>query len=254
MHFHFLGTSAGSPSIERNVTALALTFEQRTGWYLFDCGEGTQQRILHTNLSLPRLEKIFITHMHGDHCYGLPGILTSRGLMSGSDNAIEIYGPKGIREFIETILKLSYTRLHFPIKYIEFNEAQDLYQDKREKVKCVELSHDVPSSAFVLEENERPGTFDVDKAKAEGIPPGPQFGKLSRGESIILEDGRKFNGEDFVGPTQKGRKIIISGDNDSPQLLNKELQGAALFIHESTHTEEVREKLSWKSKHSTAAS
>ena len=252
MKFHFLGTSAGSPTVERNVTSLALTFDQRSRWYMFDCGDGTQQRILRTSLSLPRMDKIFITHMHGDHIYGLPGVLTSRGLMCGTDAGVDIYGPKGIKTFIQTVLRVSYTRVHYPIKIHEFTEPGELYSDDNETVSVIELSHDIPSYAYVLKEKDRPGTFDVKKAQESGIPSGPLFGKLSKGGKISLEDGREFDGKDFIGPSKKGRKIVIGGDNDSPQLLAEELEDACLLIHEATHTEEVRENLKWNSKHSTA--
>ena len=253
MKFHFLGTSAGSPSIERNVTALGVTFEQKKEWYLFDAGDGTQQQILRTSLSLPRLEKIFITHMHGDHCYGVPGILTSRGLMSGAGAKITIYGPKGIKEFIETVLRLSHTILEYELDFVEFTKSQTLYENDNEIVKCVQLSHDVPSFAFVYEEKDRQGTFDLNKAKEANIPGGPVYGRLSRGENVVLGDGREFCGADFIGPSRKGRKVIIAGDNDSPDLLAEDLQDADLFVHEATHTIEVKENLTWDSRHSTAA-
>ena len=254
MKFHFLGTSAGSPTVERNVTSLAITFEQRSGWYMVDCGEGTQQRILRTSLSLPKLKKIFITHMHGDHIYGLPGILTSRGLMCGAERPIEIYGPKGIKKYVETVLKLSYTRMHYPINIFEFQKSGELYKSDDETVSVVELSHDIPSYAYVLEESSKPGTFDVEKAKAAGIPPGPLFGQLTAGKTIKLADGKEYSGKDFIGPEKKGRTIVVGGDNDSPGLLSDALKKACLLIHESTHTEEVRENLKWNSKHSTAKS
>ncbi|MCH2206956.1 MAG: ribonuclease Z [Lentisphaerales bacterium] len=254
MKFHFLGTSAGSPTIERNVTSLALTFEQKSSWYLFDAGDGTQQQILRTSLSLPRLDKIFVTHMHGDHCYGLPGILTSRGLMSGSEGKVTIFGPKGIKKFIETILKLSHTKLKYPIDFVEVTQSETVFEDENEKFDCVKLSHDVPSYAYVVQEKDRPGAFDVSKAKAAGITSGPLYGKLTRGEKVTLEDGREFDGKDFVGEAKKGRKVIIGGDNDSPELLNGYLQDAEVFVHESTHTVDVKENLVWKARHSTAAS
>jgi len=254
LKFHFLGTSAGGPTIERNVAALALTFEQKGMWYLFDAGDGTQQQILKTSLSLPRLDKIFITHMHGDHCYGLPGLLTSRGLMSGGEKGVTIYGPVGIKEFVITILRLSHTNLDYEIDFVEFSESQTIFEDNCEIIRCVKLSHDAPSFGFVIEEKERAGVFDVEKARAAGVPNGPLYGKLSRGETIVLDNGRVFDGADFVGPSRKGRKVIIGGDNDSPELLEDCLQSADVFIHESTHTKEVKENLAWDARHSTAES
>lgn len=254
MKFRFLGTSAGGPTLERNVAALALTFEQKSSWYLFDAGDGTQQQILRTSLSLPRLDKIFITHMHGDHCYGLPGLLTSRGLMSGGEKDITIYGPVGIKEFVLTVLHLSHTNLDYQINFVEFTDSQTVFEDDSEIIRCVKLSHDAPSFGYVLDEKERPGEFDVAKARAAGIPSGPLYGKLSRGETVVLEDGREFNGADFIGTPRKGRRVIIGGDNDSPELLGDYLNDADLFIHESTHTQEVKDNLRWDARHSTAQS
>lgn len=252
MEFHFLGTSAGSPTLERNVTALGLQIQQRKDWYLFDCGEGTQQRLLRSTLSPVRLSRIFITHLHGDHCYGLPGLISSRGLL-GAKTPLEIYGPKGLKEMLEVTFRCSYMRPSFECKVTEFSKGGEiLIDDEQETVEVVKLSHDVPSYAFVLTEKDRPGVFDVEKAKEAGIKPGPLFGRLKKGETVCLEDGREFCGLDFVGEPQKGRKIIVSGDNDKPSLLAEHLKEADLFIHEATHTEEAAANLSFKSRHSTA--
>jgi len=192
--------------------------------------------------------------MHGDHCYGLPGILTSRGLMSGAEGKISIYGPKGIKKFIETILKLSHARLRYDILYHEFTQTEMIYEDEFETIHCVKLSHDVPSFSFVFDEKDRPGSFDAPKAQAAGITPGPLYGQLTRGEKVTLEDGRIFDGKDFIGPSKKGPKVIIGGDNDSPELLNDYLINAEVFVHESTHTTKVKKNLTWTARHSTAAS
>ena len=252
LQFHFLGTSAGSPTVERNVTALGYMPRGRKNWWLFDCGEGTQQRLLRSSLSLPKLNKIFITHMHGDHCYGLFGLLTSRGLMSGGEEAVHIFGPKGIKEMIKTVLKLSYVNLSAPLTFTEFDEAGDLFEDDEFIVSNVRLSHDVPSWGYVVKEKDRPGSFDSAKAIRDGIKPGPIYSKLKNAEMVILEDGREVNGADYVGKTQKGRVALIGGDNDRPQLFGEALKGAAVMIHEATHTEEAMAGLSFRSRHSTA--
>ncbi|WDE96406.1 ribonuclease Z [Lentisphaera profundi] len=252
MQFHFLGTSAGSPTIERNVTALGFMPRGRKNWWLFDCGEGTQQRLLRSTLSLPKMNKIFITHMHGDHCYGLFGLLTSRGLMSGGEEAVHIYGPKGIKEMIHTVLKLSYVNLSAPLTFTEFDEAGELFSDDEFTISNVRLSHDVPSWGYVIKEKERPGVFDSAKAKADGIAPGPIYSQLKDGAQITLDDGREIDGRDYVGKSQEGRTALIGGDNDRPQLFGEALNKAAVMIHEATHTEEALASLSFKSRHSTA--
>ena len=252
MKIHFLGTSAGTPTPERNVTALGFMARGWKNWWLFDCGEGTQQRLLRSSLSLPRLDKIFITHLHGDHCYGLFGLLTSRGLMSGSDDPVHIIGPKGIRELVETVLRLSYVHFPKPVTFTEFTEEGVVLEDDEFTVRVVRLSHDVPSWGYVLQEKDRPGTFLLDKAREAGIPSGPLFGQLKQGKTITLEDGREFKGSDFIGEKHAGRRVIIGGDNDKPERFGKYLEGADIFIHESTHTEEAMKSLSFRSRHSTA--
>lgn len=254
VNIHFLGTSAGTPTPERNVTAVGFMAQGWKNWWLFDCGEGTQQRLLRSSLSLPRLNKIFITHLHGDHCYGLFGLLTSRGLMSGGSEGVHIIGPKGIKEMVETVFRLSYVHLAAPLKITEFKEAGVVLKEKGMTVSCVRLSHDVPSWGYVLQEDDHVGSFLLDKAKADGIPSGPLFGDLKQGKTIELEDGRKFEGKDYIGESQKGRRVIISGDNDKPGRYGDYLKDADVFIHESTHTEETIKSLSFKSRHSTAQS
>ena len=253
MKIQFLGTSAGTPTRARNVTGLALGFDQGRDWYLFDCGEATQHQLLKSPFSLARLSKIFITHLHGDHIFGLPGLLASRSMAGSAKRGLTLYGPKGIREFVETALRLSASTLTFPLKIIEFTKAGRLYEDDGEIMETVRLSHDVPSFAYVLTEADRPGRFDIEKAKAAGVPSGPLFGQLHAGKTITLENGRTLSGADFAGPSQPGRKVIIGGDNEDPALLKNHLQGADLFIHEATMTEDVKQGLSFDARHSTAA-
>ena len=134
----------------------------------------------------------------------------------------------------------------------EFTQTEVLINERPQSVHTVRLSHDIPSFAYVVTEADRPGEFDVEKAKASGVPSGPLFGELSRGETITLLDGRKIDGREFTGPARKGRKVIIGGDNDTPGLLALDLAGADLFIHEATLTEPVKSGLKFDARHSTA--
>jgi len=253
MKLQFLGTSDGAPTKERNVTSLAVGFEQRSDWYMFDCGEATQHQLQHSVFNLSKLSKFFITHMHGDHIFGLPGLLSSRSMVAAASSMITIFGPIGIREFVETSLRLSASHLSYPIEFVEFSKAGIIYEDVNEKVQTIRLSHDVPSFAYCLTEADRPGTFDVDKAMAAGVPSGPLLGKLAGGEQIELDNGTLLNGKDFVGPTRAGRTIIIGGDNDKPELLKPFLNKADLLVHESTMIDSVRATMSYQARHSTAA-
>ena len=252
MQLTFLGTSAGSPTLDRNVTGLTLSFRRRPGLWLFDCGDGAQRRLMRAGLSLLKIDRIFITHLHGDHCYGLFGILASRGLLQDcEDRPVTIYGPRGIAEMVRVVLELSRVKLAYEVDFVEYNTGM-IVEEAGIQVEAVKLAHDVISHAFVITEADRPGPFDAAAAKAAGVPSGPLFGRLSQGESITLPDGRIIDGKTFVGPTRPGRRIIIGGDNDKPELLSESLQGACLFIHEATHTEEVSAGLKRKLRHSTA--
>src|SRR5699024_1158172 len=145
MKIGFLGTGAGIPSKERNVTSiiLDLTQEINKSW-LFDCGEGTQHQILHTSIKPRKLNKIFITHLHGDHIFGLPGILRSRSFLGGND-LLTIYGPQGIKQFVETALSISQSHLSYPIKYVELKNGGKVFEDDSFIVDYIVLDHNIKS-------------------------------------------------------------------------------------------------------------
>jgi len=157
MKLQFLGTSAGAPTRQRNVTSLAVMFEQRRDWYMFDCGEATQHQLLRSGFSPARLSKIFITHLHGDHVFGLPGLLSSRSMTISSKRPVTIYGPKGIKDFVQSALRLSATHLSFALEFFEFTQAGLIYENESERVETIRLSHDVPSFAYKLTEAARRG-------------------------------------------------------------------------------------------------
>ena len=249
MELTFLGTSAGVPTKERNLSALALQSENHSGWMLFDCGEATQHRILQSSLSLARLERIFITHLHGDHVFGIFGLLASRGML-GVDSPLELYGPPGLRELIETPLRLSGLHLPFPLKIRQLRPKEELNLGEFE-LTVIPLSHSITSYAYLLRWKDRPGRFDPQKAQSLGIPPGPDYGRLKKGESLPLPDGRIVEPAEVLGPPRPGRRILIAGDNDRPDLLIP-YGPVDLLVHECTYTQEDFDRLSRRYMHTTA--
>ena len=249
MELLFLGTGAGVPAKLRNVTALALKLlEERNAVWLFDCGEATQHQIIHTSLKPRKIEKIFITHLHGDHLFGLPGLLGSRSFQGGSEKLI-VYGPRGIREFIEVTLQVSQTHLKYQLDIIEIDEGV-IFEDEQFFVKALLLDHTVQSYGFRITEKDSPGSLDAARLGAEGIPPGPIYQRLKNGETIVLDDGRTVNGNDYLGPDQVGRVITILGDTRPCENAIKLAKDADLLVHEATFSAE-NEEMAYDYYHST---
>ena len=234
MQLQFLGTGAGIPSKTRNVSAIALNLDQPTAQtWLFDCGEATQHTILHTPVRPGRIRRIFITHLHGDHIFGLPGLLTSRGMM-GCDTPIDLYGPTGIRHFLETALETSASHLPYPLHIHEISEPGVVHEDEQHRVSAHPLSHGVPSYAYRIQESTQTGTLDVARLRAEGIPAGPLYRRLKEGETIILGDGRILHGADYCAPAPAARCIIIFGDTCHDDAHAAFCRDADLIVHEAT--------------------
>lgn len=235
MELEFLGTGAGLPAKQRNATSIALKLlAERNAIWLFDCGEGTQMQILRTTIRPRKIEKIFITHLHGDHIFGLPGLLSSRSFQGG-DEPLEIYGPKGIAEFVQTALKISRTRLTYPLHFTEIKADGILFADEQFTVICQKLSHGIDSFGFRVIEKDHKGELQVDKLQALGIKPGPIYGKLKRGEQVTLEDGTSLVGQDFLGKDRKGRIVTILGDTRYCQQAIELAKNADVLVHESTY-------------------
>ncbi|GAA4710207.1 ribonuclease Z [Brevibacillus fulvus] len=246
----FLGTSSGAPTTKRNVSAIALQFIQTGKWWLFDCGEATQHQIMRSPLKVSHLEKIFITHLHGDHLYGLLGLLASRSLRGGAPDPVTLYGPPGIERYVEAVMSVSPVHLQYPFS-IRVIEAGEIFADDEVTVICSPMKHRVPSFAYAVVEKERPGSFRADLAKQAGIPPGPLYGALKRGETVQLTDGTVIDGKQLVGPPQPGRKFVYSGDTVPCQAMVKLAEGADLLIHEATYADSDK-WLAERSGHSTA--
>ncbi|MEJ8545392.1 ribonuclease Z [Brevibacillus borstelensis] len=250
MQVTFLGTGSGAPSTRRNVSGIALGFDQRAKWWLFDCGEGTQHQILRSQLKISQLEKIFITHLHGDHLYGLIGLLASRSLRNDNAGPVELYGPSGIERYVKAVMDVSPVHLHYQL-HIKIIEEGTVFEDEDFTVACRKVQHRVPAYAYAVREREKPGPFLVERAKAAGIQAGPLYAALKRGEQVSLPDGRIVEGKDFVGPAQRGRVVVISGDTEPCEAVKELAQNADLLIHESTYAFADKE-LAIRSGHSTA--
>ena len=251
MEFQFLGTSAGTPTRARNVTGLALRPGAKT-WYLVDCGEGTQHRILRTPYSLMSLGAIFITHIHGDHCYGLPGLLASAGMLNRTET-LSVIGPPSIGRFIDCVLETTELRLPYPLQFISVEALADTPLLPDLAVRATPLSHRVPSYAYSFCEKAVEGKLDVDKLRRDAVPAGPDWGRIQQGRDLTLADGRAIHARDYLLAPRKPRKIIVGGDNDSPGLLAAEAAGADVLVHEATYTQAGLDKVGPGPQHSSAA-
>lgn len=251
MEFTFLGTSSGVPTKQRNVSALALRGPEEKSWYLIDCGEGTQHQLLRTPYTLHRLSAVFITHMHGDHCFGLPGLLASAG-MAGRTEPLTLIGPQPLEEYVRTSLALSDSYLSFPLEFLAV-EGLDGWESGNVRVERWPLSHRVPSYAYSFTEAKVERKLHKEKLLAEGIAPGPAWGQLLTGNTALGEDGAVLSADDFLLPPRQARRIVVGGDNDDPGLLAQACEAAQLLIHESTFTEALAERLGPSRQHSHAA-
>ncbi|MEH1941381.1 MAG: ribonuclease Z [Nostoc sp.] len=232
MQITFLGTSSGVPTRSRNVSSVALRLPQRAELWLFDCGEGTQHQIIRSELKISQLSRIFITHMHGDHIFGLMGLLATCGL-AGNVERIDIYGPPGLNDYIQTASRYSYTHFSYPIKVHAIRPGV-IYEDDDFIVSCGNLHHRITAFGYRVAEKDRSGRFDVEKAKALQIPPGRIYGQLKRGETVTLADGRVIDGTQLCGPTEIGRKIAYCTDTIYCDGAVELAHDADVLIHEAT--------------------
>ncbi|WP_454191719.1 ribonuclease Z [Paenibacillus sp. Marseille-Q7038] len=238
MELYFLGTNAGVPSLQRNVTSIALRLmEERRSMWLFDCGEGTQHQFLKSPLKLSKLEKIFITHLHGDHIFGLPGLLSSRAYQGGV-TPLTLYGPPGIRKYVETSLELSQSRVNYELNIVE-HQGGIIFEDDMFVVESALLEHRIDSYGYRIMEKDRPGSIDPSKLAVHGLKPGPLFGRLKRGESIELEDGVIVHPADVLGSPKPGKVITILGDTRPTQNVVPLSAGADVIVHEATFLHEL---------------
>lgn len=232
MEIIFLGTSSAVHSKERNQVSIAVKAFGEV--MLFDCGEGTQRQMLHTKVSPMKVSKIFITHFHGDHILGLPGLIQSLGL-HGRENKLTIYGPRGLNQVKNAILNFGYCKIEYPIEFIEI-ETGIVEETDEYIIRCQSVRHNVPSLAYSIEEKKKP-RFLREKAIELGVPVGPAFGKLHNGEEVEI-DGKIIKPEQVLGEPRKGIKLTYSGDTVPCEEMIEFAKESTLLIHESTFTSE----------------
>ncbi|WP_292462719.1 ribonuclease Z [Methanolobus sp.] len=242
----FLGTGGSLPTPERNPSAIMINREGEL--MLFDCGEGAQQQMMRAKTGMKALSSIFITHFHADHILGIPGLIQTMSF-HGRTEPLKIYGPHHVHEFARILSALGYYKLRFEIDAVDL-EPGDIIKRDGYSIHAIKTQHSVPSVGYALIEDERIGRFDRDKAIELGVPPGPLFSKLHRGEPVEV-NGRTITSVEVVGEPRPGRKIVYSGDTrPCPEILEAS-RDADLLIHDSTLANDQQE---WakESMHSTA--
>jgi ribonuclease Z len=235
----FLGTGAACPTLDRNVASLALTREGET--MLFDCGEGTQRQMMRYGVGFS-FREIFFTHFHSDHLLGVIGLLRTLGLLNvlgGAERSegLTLYGPRNARRILSHALEVGLERVKFPVEIIELKPGDAIRRPEYDII-TFPTEHRTDSIGYALAEHLRRGRFDPDKARAMGIPEGPLWGRIHKGESIALPDGRTVNPSELVGEARPGRKVVISGDTRPCAPLRDAARSADLLVHEATFSHE----------------
>ena len=243
MKFTVLGSGAGLPSKDRNTQSFVIDCVLEYNEYiLIDAGEALQHRILHTHIKPSKIKNIFITHLHGDHIFGLPGFLSSRAFQGGEGIPLKIYGPKGLAEWLQTTFRISESTLNYPLEIVEITPHMNLRLNNFD-VHVVPLSHGIESYAFIFKEDDKIGELQTDKLRELGLKPGPVYGEIKSSDTFAVGD-TVYNTSDFIGETIRGRKITVHGDtrlNSNDEYL-KLINGSDLIVHEATFLKEEKEK------------
>jgi len=235
----FLGTAGSIPTLQRGLPAIAV---QRKGeLILFDCGEGVQRQMIRAGIGFHRKTKVFITHMHGDHVLGLPGLFQTMSLLD-RERKLQVYGPLGIRAFVEATQQTVQFTLTFPIEVFETEDDGVVCEEREYEVHAILVDHVVPSLAYALTEKPRPGRFHPEKTMTLGVPEGPLWSKLQHGSAVKLPNGRVVKPEEVLGPPRLGRKIVYTGDTRPVKNLAEFAGNADLLIHDATFDDELWER------------
>ncbi len=256
-----MGTSSGVPTLQRNVSGLVIKRRNSRSWCLVDCGEGTQHQLLRLPYSLVKLSCIFITHVHGDHCYGLPGLLATAA-MAGRTEPLTIVGPAGIKTFVLETMRSTDMRMSYELEFIDVAEGHDTKVGQDFIVASCSLSHRVASYAYRFKEIASTAKLNTQKLLDDEIPKGPLWGKIARREDVVLSsdtvsgscehENIHINAEDYLLPNEPPQQVIVGGDNDTPELLTNNAPGVNVLIHEATYTQKIADKVGPGPQHSSA--
>lgn len=247
MRLTFLGTSAAAPTPLRGLSSIALARDYEL--MLFDAGEGMQRNFIKAGLGMNKKMKIFITHMHADHCVGLLGLLQTMSLQ-GRQTAVDIYGQPRLAEFIKENIRIINFGLTFDINIHIIDCEGVIVKEKDYEVACCDACHSVPAYSYSLTEFDRPGKFNITEAKRLGIPEGDLYHKLQNGNDIIM-DGKTIKSNQVMGSQRAGRKIGISGDTRPTDKLQTFFKNCDLLVFESTFSHDKYQK-AVESFHSTS--
>jgi ribonuclease Z len=239
----FAGTGASVPSRERSLPCVALRMNKDI--ILFDCGEGSQRQLMISPFSYMKVKAIFVSHLHGDHFLGIPGLLQTMS-MSGRKDDILLAGPAGFKDVIGHLINACGGDIAYNIDIVETSDG-DKFVFKGFMVTAFAVTHNIPSLGFALEEGERPGKFDKTKALSLGLSPGPDFSRLQKGETV-----NGIRPQDVIGPMRRGRRIVYSGDTVKCDRITEMAKDADVLIHEATYLSKDS-ALAKEHMHSTAA-
>ncbi|MFB6074347.1 MAG: ribonuclease Z [Haloarculaceae archaeon] len=247
MRVTFLGTSGAVPTTERNPSAV---FVNREGdRFLFDCGEGTQRQMMRFGTGFA-LDHVFVTHTHGDHVLGLPGLLQTLDF-NERGAPLAVHAPAGTRETIERLIAATGERPSFPVRVSQVRPGDTVLDRDAYEVRAVATDHRCAAVGYALIEAERKGRFDREKAEEElGIPPGPKYSKLHAGEPVE-HDGRTIQPEAVVGPARPGRRLVYTGDTQPTDAVVAASEDADLLIHDATFADDRADRAE-RTAHSTA--
>jgi ribonuclease Z len=246
MRMTFLGTGGGIPSISRSLPSVAVTYLGEL--ILFDCGEGAQRQMMRAGTGFKQKLTILLTHLHGDHIFGLPGLIYTLSMLDRR-HPLRIIGPRGTRDFVEALLSIRFGKLSYEIEVKEI-DGGIAYESRDFMVDAMDASHTVKSLAYRLRERDRPGRMRIEILEKLGVPRGPLWGKLQRGEPIEFS-GRIIRPEEVIGSPRRGRIIVYTGDTRPSDGVAEFSRGADILIHDATFGSEFEED-AVKEGHSTA--